>query len=119
MKIIDRKEIDAKLIPNTFALELLFRCKIKKIYVYNIQLEDRIIGALAGYFNRRENRIFITITNKLSNGEIVQIGAVDVIEGQFGVQADILQGEEQIIDDYRAVIDELSLDIYRKEHSKN
>ncbi|MDY2883459.1 MAG: hypothetical protein SOT71_12490 [Romboutsia timonensis] len=119
MKIIDRKEIDAKLIPNTFALELVFRCKIEKIYVYNVELEDGTIGALAGYFNRRENRIFITITNKLANGEIIEIGAVEVSEGQYGIHTDTLQGEEQVIDNYRAVIDELSLEIYRKEHSKN
>ena len=109
MKIIDRKEIDAKLIPNTFALELVFRCKIEKIYVYNVELEDGTIGALAGYFNRRENRIFITITNKLANGEIIEIGAVEVSEGQYGIHTDTLQGKEQVIDNYRAVIDELSL----------
>ncbi len=119
MKIINRKEIDAKIIPNTYALELVFRCKIEKIYVYNVELVDGTIGALAGYFNRRDNIIYITITNKLPNGEIVDLGAVEVSEGQFGIQVDTLQGEEKVIDNYRAVIEELSLDIYRKEHSKN
>lgn len=119
MKIIDRKEIDAKLIPNTYALELVFRCKIEKIYVHNVELEDGTIGALVGYFNRRENRIYITITNKLANGEIVQIGAVEVTEGRFGIQVDILEGEKEVIDAYRDIIDELSLEIYRKEHTED
>ena len=119
MKIINRKEIDAKLVPNTFALELVFRCKIEKIYVYNVELEDGTIGALAGYFNRREKKIYITITNKLANGEIIQIGAVEVSEGQFGIQVDILEGKKEVLDAYRDIIDELSLEVYRKEHTES
>ena len=119
MKIINRKEIDAKLVPNTFALELVFRCKIEKIYDYNVELEDGTIGALAGYFNRRENRIYITITNKLANGEIVQIGAVEVTEGRFGIKVDILEGETEVMDAYRDIIDELALETYKKEHKED
>ena len=115
MKIINRKTVDAKLVPNTFMLELSFGCEIEQIYVFNVELIDGTIGALAGYFNKRTNQIFITITNKCSNGEVIEIGVVEVSEGQFGIEESIIDGDKEVMNTYRNVIYELSLEIYKKE----
>lgn len=118
MKIIDRKEIDAKLMTGIHILQRQFGCKIKTVYAYKVELEDGNLSALVGYYNKRTNEIYINISKQVE-GTIIEVGAVLVSEGKYGIHTDILQGEEQVIDNYRAVIDELSLEIYRKEHSKN
>lgn len=118
MKIIDRKEIDAKLMTGIHILQRQFGCKIKTVYAYKVELEDGNLSALVGYYNKRTNEIYINISKQVE-GTIIEVGAVLVSEGQYGIHTDTLQGKEQVIDNYRAVIDELSLEIYRKEHSKN
>lgn len=118
MKIIDRKEIDANLITGIHILQRQFGCKIKTVYAYKIELEDRNLSALVGYFNKRTNEIYINISKQVE-GVINEVGAVLVSEGQFGIQVDILDGEKEIIDTYRAVIDELALETYKKEHKED
>lgn len=118
MKIIDRKEIDANLMPNKFMIEMMFRCKLEKVYVYNVEHEEGAVGAISGYFNRRDNIIYMMLSKKTTEG-IKHIGAVEVKEGQFGIQVDTLDGDKKVLDAYRAVIDELTLEIYRKEHTED
>lgn len=116
--ITNRKTIDANLMPNKFMIEMMFRCKLEKVYVYNLKHEDGAIGAISAYFNRRDNIIYMMLSKKTTEG-IKHIGAVEVKEGQFGIQVDTLDGEKLIIDVYRDIIDELSLEIYRKEHTED
>ena len=118
MKIIDRKEIDANLITGIYILQRQFGCKIKTVYAYKVEHQDNCIGALVGYFNRRTNEIYINISKQVE-GVINEVGAVLVSEGKFGIQVDILEGDKEVMDAYRAVIDELSLEIYRKEYSED
>ncbi len=40
-------------------------------------------------------------------------------EGKYGIQADIISGEKEVLDAYRDIIDELSLEIYRKEQEED
>lgn len=118
MKIIDRKEIDANLMTGIHILERQFGCKIKTVYAYKVELEDGNLSALVGYFNKRTNEIYINISKQVE-GVINQVGAVLVSEGQFGIQVDTLEGKKEVLDNYKNVIDELSLEIYRKEHTKD
>nr|WP_294572293.1 hypothetical protein [uncultured Romboutsia sp.] len=118
MKIIDRKIIDANLMPNKFMIEMMFRCKLEKVYVYNLKHEDGAIGAISAYFNRRDNIIYMMISKKTTEG-IKHIGAVEVKEGQYGIEETILDGDKKVIDTYRDIIDELSLEIFRKEHTED
>ena len=96
MKIIDRKIIDANLMPNKFMIEMMFRCKLEKVYVYNLKHEDGAIGAISAYFNRRDNIIYMMISKKTTEG-IKHIGAVEVKEGQYGIEESL----------FKAVLDKL------------
>lgn len=118
MKIIDRKEIDAKLMTGINILQRQFGCKIKTMYVYKVEHKDGYIGAVVGYFNRRTKEIYINISKQVE-GTIIEVGAVKVSEGKFGIQVDTVEGEKEVIDTYRDIIDELSLEIYRKEHKED
>lgn len=118
MKIIDRKEIDANLMTGIHILQRQFGCKIKTVYAYKVELEDGNLSDLVGYFNKRTNEIYINISKQVE-GVINEVGAVLVSEGQFGIQVDTLKGEKEIIDAYRDIIDELALEVYRKEHTES
>ena len=118
MKIIDRKEIDAKLMTGIHILQRQFGCKIKTVYAYKVELEDRNLSALVGYYNKRTNEIYINISKQVG-GTIIEVGAILVSEGKFGIQVDTLEGEKEVLDAYRDIIDELALEIYRKEHIDN
>lgn len=115
MKIIDRKEIDAKLMTGIHILQRQFGCRIKTVYAYKVEHQDSCIGVLVGYFNRRTNEIYINIYKQVA-GTIIDVGTVLVSEGKYGIQADIISGEKEVLDAYRDIIDELALEIYRKEH---
>ncbi|WP_305304022.1 hypothetical protein [Romboutsia ilealis] len=118
MKIIDRKEIDAKLMTGIHILQRQFGCRIKTVYAYKVEHQDSYIGALVGYFNRRINEIYINISKQVE-GTIIDVGTVLVSEGKYGIQADILEGAKEELDAYRDIIDELSLEIYRKEQEED
>lgn len=118
MKIIDRKEIDANLMTGIHILQRQFGCKIKTVYVYKVELEEGNISALVGYYNKRTNEIYINISKQVA-GEILDVGAVMVSEAQFGIEENIISGEKEVLDAYRAIIDELSLEVYRKEQEED
>lgn len=118
MKIIDRKEIDAKLMTGIHILQRQFGCKIKTVYAYKVELEDGNLSALVGYYNKRTNEIYINISKQVG-GTIIEVGAILVSEGKFGIQVDTLEGKKEVLDAYRDIIDELALEIYRKEHIDN
>lgn len=115
MKIIDRKEIDAKLMTGIHILQRQFGCRIKTVYAYKVEHQDSCIGVLVGYFNRRTNEIYINIYKQVA-GTIIDVGTVLVSEGKYGIQVDTLEGKKEELDAYRDIIDELALEIYRKEH---
>lgn len=116
--ITNRKTIDANLMPNKFMIEMMFRCKLEKVYVYNVEHEDGAVGAVSAYFNRRDNIIYMMISKKATEG-IEHIGSVLVSEGQYGIEETILDGDKKVLNDYKNVIDELSLEIFRKEHTED
>ena len=105
MKIIDRKEIDAKLMTGIHILQRQFGCRIKTVYAYKVEHQDSCIGVLVGY----------NIYKKVA-GTIIDVGTVLVSEGKYGIQVDTLEGKKEELDAYRDIIDELALEIYRKEH---
>ncbi len=115
MKIIDRKEIAAKLMTCIHILQRQFGCRIKTVYAYKVEHQDSYIGALVGYFNRRTNEIYINIYKQVA-GTIIDVGTVLVSEGKYGIQVDTLEGKKEELDAHRDIIDELALEIYRKEH---
>ena len=115
--ITNRKTIDANVMPNKFIIEMMFRCKLEVVYVYNLEHEDGAVGAISGYYNRKDNIIYIMLSKKATGG-IEHIGAVLVSQGQYGIEETILDGEKEVMDFYRDIIDELALDIYRKEHKE-
>ena len=118
MKITNRKTVDAKLLPNSYMIEMMFRCELEHIYVYNLELEGKIPGAITGYFNKRDNEIYIVISKK-NLDKVEGVGAVLITEGQSGIEEKILDGDIEILRPFRAVIDELALEIYKKEHKKS
>ena len=71
-----------------------------------------------GYYNKRTNEIYINISKQVE-GTIIEVGVVLVSEGKYGIQADILEGNKEMLDAYRDIIDELALEIYRKEHTED
>ena len=116
MKIVDRKEIDANLITGIHILQRQFGCKLKTVYAYKVELQDGSLSAL--FYNKRTNEIYINISKQVE-GTIIEVGVVLVSEGKYGIQADILEGNKEMLDAYRDIIDELALEIYRKEHKED